>query len=157
MAQIDSAIKLTAQQQTVKEQVNYINEQINEELSQPYPDVIKIGELETALNDIEQSIQIEGGKRLQEINKNIESLREERNTLYEGEQTEVQIQEAGKREQQINKELLPLLKEKQKIRNGIYEKGLGDINSELSQKLNSQAKEEGINLAKKQLGEEIVS
>lgn len=156
VAQIDSAIKLTAQPQTVKEQVNYINEQINEELSQPYPDVIKIGELETALNDIEQSIQIEGGKRLQEINKNIESLREERSTLYEGEQTEVQIQEAGKREQKINKELLPLLKEKQKIRNSIYEKGLGDINSELSQKLNSQAREEGINLAKKQLGEEIV-
>jgi hypothetical protein len=155
VAVVNDAIKVTAQEQTIKEQVNIINEEINNELDQQYPDVIRIAELEEALVQIEDVINMEGGKKLKEINSNIESLRKERDGLYQGEQTEIEIQKDAKRENAINKELLPLLKEKQAIRNEIYTMGLGDINSNLSNIVNQQVKQEALEEVNKNLTDKI--
>jgi hypothetical protein len=144
---IDNAIKVTAQPQTVKETINHLNQQIEEELNQPFPDTKRLQELELGLEQVEQSINLKAGDELKAINSEIESLRKEKDGLYQGEQTEIEIQKDAKREKQINKQLLPLLKQKQAIRNNIYDMAIGDINTEFNQQLNKTAREEGIKQA----------
>jgi hypothetical protein len=146
--ELNSAAKVAVAPKVVQEKIDILNTEINKELESKFPDVNKIAENEAKLTELEVEQNLSYGGRAQELTKEIEDLKSQRDKLYEGDQTEVNIQKQAQEEKKINKELKGLMLERQNIKNNINNKALSSLNEPLNAELNKESRA----LAEKELG-----
>lgn len=155
---IDAALKTTAQPQTVKENINQLNKEINNELETEYPDFKKLIALESELSGIEDRVDSNLDR---ELTKEIEDVKKERGDLYSGEKSKLEIQQNAEKEKQLNTKLKDLLSQKQKQRNEVYSRALTNIDSPLNSEMNklekAEAKESTKNIIEQSKKEEITN
>ncbi len=135
---LNSAAKIAIESRRIQQDINDLNNEINNELNKKFPDVNKIAEAEENLKKLEVDKNISYGGRVEELTKDIEGLKEQRDKLYEGEQTGVDLQKKAVEEKKINSALKDLMLERQKIKNNINEKAFGDLNAPLNKAISQQ-------------------
>jgi hypothetical protein len=138
---INDKVNITVQPRLVKEKINLLNKNINEELVQEYPDVNKVGELEAQRQTLEDGIKLKMQPEVGVIDQKVAELRTEREGLY-NDKSEGEIQKNAKREEAINKELSGLLKQKQAIKQKFYDEALGNIDSAIDTDLHKEDKQQ---------------
>lgn len=104
LTNIDNAIKLSIQPTTVRHEINILNKELNQELSSNYPDVIKIGKLEDAINNINDSVKIDD-VNLNKLNREIKVLKGEYNKLYESNNSGAELQLKSEKETSLKTQL----------------------------------------------------
>jgi hypothetical protein len=139
---IKNKIDFITQPRVVKEKVNILNNEINAELQKDYPNVNKLADYESELKSIEDQIKTKMFPLTEPIDKKIEELRKENESLDKEDVEGTKLEKQAERKKEINSEMTDLLRQKQDIKQKFYDETIKGIDDPLDQQIYKEDKDQ---------------